>query len=214
MAFYPLPRLNEVVNWVPDQPDTVVRFMANGGLVLLHATPNPALTPKAWHTLPLQLGLSGTTFKTSPESLEVPPMLCLQLGDFPALIAPICIFEIGEPVGIYEWLNARAMPPELRLVLLRLDREKPGQATVEASRRIWAPEWAAGDELLRLRLEQQCLDTDEENAGWVQYHGRAQAVPNMAGTRLEQAEFRLDVPGEGPGEGLIHTDGPPAIQTT
>jgi hypothetical protein len=197
MAFYQLPRLNDVVRWLPDQPDTVVRFASNGGLILLHATASPALTAKTWLTESLRLALSGTALKRSPVTLEVPPMLSLRLGKGAPMIAPICIFELGEPAHIYDWLNARLMPPELRLLLLRQNPDQPGQATVEASRRIWAPEWATADALLRLRLEQQCLDTDEEEVGWVQYHGRAQALPLMAGFHLERAEFRLDVPGEG-----------------
>lgn len=213
MPFYQLPRLNEVVKWLPDQPATVVRFTATGGLVLLHATHYPALTPKVWQTQPLRLALSGTAFKTSPVSMEVPPMLSLRLGNGAPLIAPICIFELGGEENIYQWLNARPMPAELRLVLLRLDDEQPGRATVEASRRIWAPEWASAAARLRLRLERQCLDTPEAEYGQVQFDGRAMAVPILAGIHLELAGFRFDVPGEGPGERLIPTDDTTAIES-
>lgn len=203
MAFYHVPSLRQAVQWRSDQPNTVVRFTANGGLVLLHATRSRALTATAWRDGPLELALSGTTFRTSSLSMEVPPMLSLRLGGGEPLIAPICIFEIGRPVGIAGWLNARPMPAELRLVLLRLDPERPGQATVEANRRIWSAEWATADRLLRLRLEQQCLDTADKDAGQVQYNGRVLAVPIMAGIHLRQAEFRLRVAGPGPGTTLI-----------
>lgn len=195
MAFYQIPRLNEAVRWLPGQPSAVVRFTAGGGLALLYATADPDLTPKDWHTQPLQLGLFGTT--RTPDTVQVPPMLCVQIGEHAVQVAPVCIFEIGAELAIYEWLNARAMPPELRLVLLRLDTERPGQATVEGSRRIWTPEWVAGDALLRLRLEQQCLDTAPEEAGWVQHNGREQAGNVPARLLLERSGFRLDVPGEG-----------------
>lgn len=196
MLFYQIPRLNEVVKWSPDQPASVLRFTDNGGLALLHATADPALTTKAWLTEPLELGLSRPQVVTDPVRMEVPPLLGLRLGSFPVLLAPACIFELGDLAGILDWLNARAMPPELRLVLLRLDPENPGQARVEASRRIWAPEWATGDEMLRLRLERQCLDTDQKDAGWLQYHGRLAAATQAPADTLATSPFRLFVAGE------------------
>lgn len=197
MAFYQLSRLNEAVKWVPGQARTVLRFAPDGGLVLLHATDEATLTPKEWLTHPLQLGLYGTSVAEESGHPDVPPVLCLRVGQAPAIAAPACIFELGPAALIYEWLNARAMPAELRLVLLRLDAARPGRAVVEASRRLWAPEWATGDVLLRLRLEQQCLRTPTEDAGEVQHIGRVLVTNYGADYLLSGSSFQLAVPGEG-----------------
>ncbi|MDF7815327.1 hypothetical protein [Hymenobacter sp. YC55] len=194
MPFYQLPRLNEAVKWLPEQPRTILRFGPNGSLVLLHATTDPALTAPVWQTQPVQLGLVGTSLEETPT--EVPPVLGARLGEWPAVAAPACIFEMGDPVAIHQWLNARSVPPELRLVLLRLDLEQPSRAVVEASRRIWAPEWVAGDVLLRLRLEQQYLRTADEDAGNVQEAGRQLVATTPALQLLRRAEFTLAVAGE------------------
>lgn len=189
MAFYHLPRLNQAVQWNPDQPRTVLRFGPGGGLLLLHATNDPHLTAKAWQTQPLQLGLYGTTLFEQPR--EVPPVLCARLGQGPILSAPACILEMGNDQDIYEWLNARPAVVDLRLVLLRLDPCQPGQATIEASRRIWAGQWATGDTLLRLRLEQQFLRTPDEDAGEVQAAGRQLVIKTTARQLLYHADFTL-----------------------
>ena len=197
MSFYQLPHIDQTVTWLPEQPRTVLRFTATGGLVLLHATSDSTLTTKAWTTEPLELGVFGLS--QAPDAMEVSPTLCVRLGQKTTLAAPACLLELGKPASIYEWLNARPRPAELRLVLLRLDAERPGQATVKAIRRIWDPEWIAGDTLLRQRLEQQYLNTADDEAGWVQNKGRQIVAGMPASYLMIGAEFRLDVPGEIPG---------------
>jgi hypothetical protein len=189
MSVYQLPRLNKSVRYQADQPRTFLRFGPGGGLVLLHVTDDPTLTAKAWQTQPLQLGLYGTTLvERGP---EVPPVLCARLGEGPVLSAPACILEMGNDQDIYEWLNARPPVVNLRLVLLRLDASKPGEAIMEASRRIWDSRWAEGDTLLRLRLEQQFMRTVDEDAGEVQFAGRELVRNTTAKQLLYHADFRL-----------------------
>ena len=198
MPLHPLPRLNEAVEWLPENPRTVLRYAPNGGLMLLHATDEAALTSKAWQTRSLQLGLFGASLdETAP---EVPPVLCARLGEQWSLAAPACIFDLGEEATIYEWLNTRAVPAELRLVLVRLEPGKPGQATVEASRRIWAPQWAGGEALLRLRLQQQYRRTRLLAAGRVQQAGSQLLARVPACELLSRATFRFEEPGQGPGK--------------
>ena len=205
MAFYQLPQPRQLVRWLPSQPRTVLRFVAGGGLVLLHATHEPLLTAGAWLTQPLELGLVGTGLSERPGP-EVPPVLCAQLGRWPVMAAPACIFELGEPEAIYQWHNARALPASLRLVLLRCDNQLPGQAAVLASRRVWSPDWNRGDELLRLRLEQQYLRTPEEDEGLVQHTGRKLVASIPAAQLLDHARFRLSEPGGDPFGTLSLTD--------
>lgn len=205
MAFYQLPLPNQVVRWLPSQPRTVLRFVAGGGLVLLHATDEPLLTAKAWLTQPLQLGLLGIGRGERPGP-EVPPVLCARLGEWPAIAAPACIFELGEAGTIYQWHNAQARPAALRLVLLRCYDQQPGQAAVVASRRIWSPEWSRGDELLRLRLEQQYQRTSEEDEGLVQHTGRKLVATIPAAHLLDHAPFRFREPGGGQLDALTLTD--------